>query len=59
MSTTCYSLIESAKTNGLKPSAYIDYVLQRITAPDTVYRLDALLPWNAELLASKKLAEHS
>ena len=57
-SATCYSLIESAKANGLEPSAYIDYVLQRIAQVDTVERLEALLPWNADLPASKKVAQY-
>ena len=57
-SATCYSLIETAKANGLEPSAYIDYVLQRIADADTVERLEALLPWNAESPASKKVAQY-
>ena len=31
-SATCYSLVETAKANGLEPSAYIQYVLERIGA---------------------------
>lgn len=41
------------KTNGLEPSAYIHHVLERITDADTVEKLEALLPRNVELLASK------
>lgn len=47
-SATCYSLIETAKANGLEPYAYIRYVLKHITAADTVEKLEALLPWNAK-----------
>jgi transposase len=45
-SATCYSLIETAKANGLEPYAYLLYVLQRIGAADTLEKLEALLPWN-------------
>lgn len=47
-SATCYSLIETAKANGLEPYAYIRHVLQHIAAADTVEELEALLPWNAK-----------
>lgn len=47
-SATCYSLIETAKANGLEPYAYIHYVLKHIAAADTVEKLEALLPWNAK-----------
>ena len=46
-SATCYSLIETARANGLEPSAYIEHVLEHIGAADTVEKLEALLPWNA------------
>lgn len=55
-SATCYSLIETAKANGLEPSAYIHHVLKHITNADTLEKLEALLPWSAELPASKKVA---
>jgi len=45
-SATCYSLIETAKANGLEPYAYLSFVLQHIAAADTVEKLEALLPWN-------------
>ena len=45
-SATCYSLIETAKANGLEPYAYLSFVLQHIAAADTVEELEALLPWN-------------
>lgn len=57
-SATCYSLIETAKANELEPSAYIHHVLERIAEADTVEKLEALLPWNAALLASKKVAQY-
>ncbi len=45
-SATCYSLVETAKANGLEPYYYLHHVLQHIAAADTVEKLEALLPWN-------------
>ncbi len=45
-SATCYSLIETAKANGLEPYDYLHHVLQHIAEADTVEKLEALLPWN-------------
>jgi transposase len=45
-SATCYSLIETAKANGLEPYDYLHTVLKHIAAADTVEKLEALLPWN-------------
>jgi transposase len=47
-SATCYTLIETAKANGLEPSAYINFILNNIATADTVEKLEALLPWNAK-----------
>jgi transposase len=48
-SATCYSLVETAKANGLEPSAYIKYVLEHIATADTLEKLEHLLPWNVPL----------
>lgn len=45
-SATCYSLVETAKANGLEPYAYLQHVLAHIAAADTLEKLEALLPWN-------------
>lgn len=45
-SATYYSLIETAKANGLEPANYITHLLNHIVEADTPIKLDALLPWN-------------
>ena len=47
-----YSLIETAKANGLEPYAYLREVLTRLPHADTVEGLEALLPWNIQLPAA-------
>jgi transposase len=50
-SALMYSLIESAKLNGLVPLAYITYLLQELPRLDVKDRaaLDALLPWSSAM----------
>lgn len=58
-SATCYSLVETAKANGLEPFAYLRYVLSNIAEADTLEKLEALLPWNADLeLFSKNVSQY-
>jgi len=45
-----YTLIESAKMNGLDPESYLRTVIARI-ADHPINRLDQLLPWNVRLPA--------
>jgi transposase len=49
-----YSLIETAKANGLEPYAYLTQVLKALPYADTVEKIEALLPWNFK---NPKLAE--
>lgn len=53
-SATCYSLIETAKANGLEPYSYIQYVLENIGEADTLEKLEVLLPWNIPANANLK-----
>jgi hypothetical protein len=41
-----YSVIETAKMNGLEPQAYIADVMARIPADWPSSRWDELMPWN-------------
>lgn len=43
---TIYTIIESAKLNGLDPEAYLATVLDRLARGHPINRLDELLPWN-------------
>ena len=45
-SAAYFSLIETAKANGIEPSVYIKHVVANIATADTDEALDALLPWN-------------
>ena len=41
-----YSMIETAKANGLEPYEYLTHVLKALPYADTVEKIEALLPWN-------------
>lgn len=45
-----YSLIETAKANGLEPYEYFKAVLKQLPYAETVEDLEALLPWNIKML---------
>ncbi|MCG9765284.1 transposase domain-containing protein [Vibrio alginolyticus] len=45
-----YSLVETAKANGLVPAEYLTYCFERLAVdPDN---LEALMPWNIKGLKS-------
>ena len=45
-SATLYSLIETAKANGLEPRAYLAFLFERLPGARTPAAIDALLPQN-------------
>ena len=45
-SANLFSLVSTARANGLEPSAYLTYLFEQLPAADTVEALEALLPWN-------------
>jgi len=47
-SATIYSLIETARANGLEPFAYLQHLLRHIGGAETVEQMEALLPWHVE-----------
>ena len=47
-SANLYSLIETAKANGLEPSAYLKRVFTELPNAQTVEHVEALLPWNVK-----------
>lgn len=45
-SAAMFSLVETARANGIEPYAYLQHVIGNIAAADTDEALDALMPWN-------------
>ena len=45
---TVYTIIETAKLNGLDPEAYLATVLDRLARGHLNTRLEDLLPWNLQ-----------
>ncbi|MFK7856356.1 MAG: IS66 family transposase [Granulosicoccus sp.] len=41
-----YSLIETAKANGIEPYEYLKFLIENIATADTVEAYEALMPWN-------------
>jgi transposase len=53
-SSVIYSIIETAKANGLKPYEYLEYLLE--TLPNTTSSVDTLLPWSEAIPARCRLS---
>ena len=48
-SAVIYSLVQTAKANGLEPYAWLRRVMRDLPAAKTVEDVDALLPWNLQM----------
>ncbi len=48
-SAVIYSLVQTAKANGLEPYAWLRRVLHDLPAATTVEAVEALLPWNLRI----------
>jgi len=48
-SAVIYSLVQTAKANGLEPYAWLRRVLRELPAAKTVDAVEALLPWNVRI----------
>ena len=55
-SARLYSLIETARANGLEPYTYLRHVFTELPKATTVEDIEALLPWNVAFPATR-LAE--
>jgi transposase len=55
-SAVIYSIVETAKENGLNPTAYVEYLFEKLPSA-TTSELDSLLPWSPSLPASLRLLE--
>lgn len=47
-SANLYSLVETAKANGVEPHTYLSMLFERLPAAASVEDFEALLPWNAK-----------
>jgi len=47
-SANLYSLVMSAKANGVEPYAYLKQVFERLPTAQTLEDLEAMLPWNVK-----------
>ncbi len=48
-SANLYSLVETAKANGLEPWRYLEAVFEKLPTAKSQDDIDALLPWRIEL----------
>jgi hypothetical protein len=47
-SANLYSLVESAKANGIEPHAYLSLLFAQLPDAKTVEDFETLLPWNVK-----------
>lgn len=47
-SARLYSIVETAKANGLEPYAYLRLIFEKLPQAVTLADVEALLPWNVQ-----------
>jgi len=52
-SANLYSLVETAKANGVEPFAYLSFLFERLPYLKTVEDFEAVLPWAVNLPARR------
>ena len=57
-SAVIYSILETAKQNGLKPYDYLNYIFETMPTLPSQDKYDALLPWSSELPESCRLPQN-
>ena len=57
-SANLYSLVETAKANGVEPHAYLSRLFERLPHLTTVEDYEAMLPWNVKP-SSTAVAQHA
>ena len=55
-SARLYSLIETAKANGLEPYAYLRHIFTELPKATTLAEIEALLPWHIAKPATHSVA---
>ncbi len=53
-SANLYSLVETAKANGIEPHAYLTHLYAELPAATTLEHFEALLPWNVKSLLNAR-----
>jgi hypothetical protein len=48
-SANLFSIVETAKANGVEPHAYLSWLFAQLPYANTVEHFEALLPWNVKL----------
>lgn len=54
-----YTLIETAKANGLDPYAYMLHLCRHIASAETAEHVEALLPWNVKDQLTQKTSSNA
>ena len=57
-SAIIYSLVETAKANGIEPYTWLRHVLEHLPAAQTADEMDKLLPWNFHAATLTKITPH-